>query len=273
MRAYRLHSASWATIVTHRVRRPESIASRLTSRRRPEAFVPSDGQLVLLRCNHQFDPRSGEPVERRELLDRIIEALSIPEVDGVIASADLLEELPLLNMVEHKLALCQNGPPVATLAANHFDGAMVMHQDPAAIANAATELATHGLPTIAALTLGDAGEDFVVVMARLDVASEHDHLNRFNWRWLLADRAGYFWIVACRRGERIPRADARHRRAYSSGFMAELFRKRTANHRSGHGVGRKRTVPNRGQCGRSNRNNRPGSSAPSRGERVEARSS
>jgi len=160
MRAYRLHSASWATIVTQRVRRPESIAGRLASRRRPDEPIPSDGQLVLLKCNHQFDPRSGEPVERRELLDRTIEALSIPEVDGVIGSADILEELTLLNMLEHRLVYCLSGPSASTIAASHFDGAMILDPDPSVIRDQVAEMAANGLPAIAGLTIGEAGDEF-----------------------------------------------------------------------------------------------------------------
>ena len=140
MRAYRLHETSWSRIVTQRVRRPGAIGARLLSRRRPDQHVPADGQLVLLACNHNVDPRTSQTVDRRELLDRIIEALSIVEIDGVIASADLLEELTLLNVLEHRHAICsasgdcrstpatsetRSGVTAATIAASHFDGAQM----------------------------------------------------------------------------------------------------------------------------------------------------
>ncbi len=180
MRAYRLHNASWSRIVTHRVRRPDAIADRLSSRRRPDQAVPNDGQLVLLTCNHKRDPRSGAVVDRRELLDRIIEALSIPEVDGVIASADLLEELTLLNVLEHRLAFCTasgdphigaisglgsscGGVTSSTIAASHFDGAMLSQRwgatgsmrasQPWCVAADVAELAASGLPTIVDLCI------------------------------------------------------------------------------------------------------------------------
>lgn len=182
MRAYRLHTASWSRIVTHRVRRPESLAERLTSRRRPMQPVPADGQLVLLACNHRIDPRSDTVVDRRELLDRIIEALSIPEIDGVIASADLLEELTLLNVLEHRLAFCTasgdpyigavSGSPAscggvssATIVASCFDGAVLSRRwgdettlrtsQPWSVAADVAEFAAHRLPTIVDLTLRD----------------------------------------------------------------------------------------------------------------------
>lgn len=182
MRAYRLHTASWSRIVTYRVRHPDAIADRLSSRRRPERLVPIDGQLVLITCNQKTDPRTGLPVDRRELLDRIIEALSIPEVDGVIASADLLEELTLLNVLEHRLAFCiasgdphvtatsglgSSGGGVAssTIVASHFDGALLsqrwgasgsLHASlPWSMAADVAELAAHELPTILDLCITD----------------------------------------------------------------------------------------------------------------------
>lgn len=118
MSAYRLHDASWARIVEHRVRRPRAIEARLASRRRPESIVRPDGQMVLLAGNHHIDPRSGAPVTRRELLARMVEALSMSDVDGVIASPDLLEELTLLNVLEHRLAF-------ATHPSTRFDGLLV----------------------------------------------------------------------------------------------------------------------------------------------------
>ncbi|MGK0225418.1 MAG: Cgl0159 family (beta/alpha)8-fold protein [Acidimicrobiales bacterium] len=175
MRAYWLNTASWSRIVTHRVRRPEAIMDRLSSRRRLDERVPIDGQLVLITCNQQTDPRTALPVERRELLDRIIEALSIPEVDGVIASADLLEELTLLNVLENRLAFCTaSGDPYigavsglgssgggvapSTIVASHFDGAFLSQRwgatsslrasQPWCVAADIAELGAHELPTI-----------------------------------------------------------------------------------------------------------------------------
>jgi len=187
MRAYRLHNGSWSRIVTHRVRRPTAIVDRLSSRRRLDQPIPSDGKLVMLACNQTYDPRTGDPVDRRELLDRIIEALSIPEVDGVIASADLLEELTLLNVLEHRLAFCaassdqrltplpggatcQTGIGTATILTSNFDGALLGQQwrsgadghcaPPRSIAADVAELATNGVPVIVELSVVDAtGQD------------------------------------------------------------------------------------------------------------------
>ncbi|MEM7093989.1 MAG: hypothetical protein AAF567_13370 [Actinomycetota bacterium] len=130
MRAYRLHDTSWTRIVTHRVRRPNVVATRLNSRRRRDHPVPVDGQLVLISGNHQFDPRTGTVVERRELLDRLVEALSVAGCDGVVASADLLEELALLNVLERRLAICtgpghEQGISVEAIQRSNFDGVRI----------------------------------------------------------------------------------------------------------------------------------------------------
>ncbi len=90
--------------------------------------MPLDGQLVLIAGNQSVDPRHGGAVGRRELLDRLVEALSVPTVDGVVASADLLEELTLLNVLEHRLAICSSpgesqGVAGSTILAANFDGA------------------------------------------------------------------------------------------------------------------------------------------------------
>jgi len=163
MRAYHLHTSSWTRIVDARVRTPDAIADRLASRRRHPDAVPADGQLVLLRCNQRVDPRSGERVGRRELLDRVIEALSVSDVDGVVATADLLEELALLNVLEHRLAYCvagsdgaAGGVAPALLADGHFDGAFLtqeLHGDRGSVQSNAAEIAGYGLPSILNLSL------------------------------------------------------------------------------------------------------------------------
>ena len=158
MRVYRLHDASWTRIVTHRVRRPNVVKARLQSRRRRDQAVPLDGQLVLIAGNQAVDPRNGNVVSRRELLDRLVEALSAPGIDGVVASADLLEELTLLNVLEHRLAICsgpgeQQGVAGATIVAANFDGAHIATSGSggshgSVIADQVAELQAAGVPAL-----------------------------------------------------------------------------------------------------------------------------
>lgn len=160
MRVYRLHDRAWTRIVTHRVRRPNVIGARLRSRRRREHPIPIDGQLVLLDGDQAADPRSGDPVDRRELLDRLIEALSVPEVDGVVGSPDLLEELTVLNVLEHRLAICRSLDGVApgTIEASGFDAAEV-RVDATRAGQAVARVGAlhgHGVPVLADLRFSSA---------------------------------------------------------------------------------------------------------------------
>lgn len=124
MRVYRLHDAAWSRIITARVRRPESIHARMVSRRRTDPPIALDGQLVLIAADALIDPRNGAYVSRRELLDRVVEALSVPGVDGVIAHFSVLEELALLNVLEHRLAYCSSlTAPARSIAHHRLDGA------------------------------------------------------------------------------------------------------------------------------------------------------
>jgi len=161
MRAYRLHDASWTRIVTHRVRRPNVVTARLQSRRRRDHPIPVDGQLVLIAGNQTVDPRTGNVVDRRELLDRLVEALSVPDIDGVVASADLLEELTLLNVLERRLAICsgpgeQQGVAGSTIVQSNFDAAHIATsgQRCVAISEQVSNLQASGVPALIDLVQG-----------------------------------------------------------------------------------------------------------------------
>lgn len=173
MRTYRLNHTSWSRIVTLRAERPDALADRLSTRRQPEQTAARDGQLVLIDGNHRIDPRSGAYVDRRELLDRIVEALTVPEVDGVVASADVLEELTLLNVLDHRLAICAasgtsgygGGVSGPTIVASKFDGASLSQTWSAngtpehslgAVSSDISDLAALGLPTMLNLELANA---------------------------------------------------------------------------------------------------------------------
>lgn len=126
MRVYRLHDAAWSRIVTARVRRPETIQARMATRSRRHSAIGLDGRLVLINADVVTDPRTGTFVTRRELLDRLVEALAVPGVDGVIGHFSILEDLVLLNVLEHKLAYCSSlTAPARSIASHNLDGAEV----------------------------------------------------------------------------------------------------------------------------------------------------
>ena len=101
-------AASVADLNDIRVYHPERIADLLRSRvRRP--LVGEDGKLMIVACDHPARgalAASGRPnamADRTELLGRLVTALSRPGVDGVLATADIAEDLLLLGALEDKV--------------------------------------------------------------------------------------------------------------------------------------------------------------------------
>lgn len=93
-----------------RVREPARLRRALAGRtRRP--LVGADGQMLLLAADHTArgklaigaDPMAA--ADRRSLLDRLLTGLADPRVDGVLGSADVLEELALLGALDGRLAV------------------------------------------------------------------------------------------------------------------------------------------------------------------------
>lgn len=165
MRSYWLHDSSWTRVVTQRVRRPNVMAARLGSRRRPEQAIPVDGKLLLIAANQLVDPRSNAVVPRRELLDRLVEALSVDGVDGVIGSADILEELVLLNVLEDRLAICDHrssrtGVGSDVIVDSRFDAARftTVGIETAGLSAAVSTAHSAGLPVLIEL-IGQQGPD------------------------------------------------------------------------------------------------------------------
>jgi DhnA family fructose-bisphosphate aldolase class Ia len=91
-----------------RSRHPQRIARLLADRRRRSLFA-ADGKLMIVACDHPARGALGagdNPTamsSRTELLDRLMTALSRPGVDGVLATADIAEDLLLLGALEGKL--------------------------------------------------------------------------------------------------------------------------------------------------------------------------
>ena len=89
---------------------PESLRTALTSRAR-RSVAGADGRLLILAADHTARgmlAAGGDPLavaDRYTLLDRLVRALAVPGVDGVLASADVLEELAWLGALEGRLAI------------------------------------------------------------------------------------------------------------------------------------------------------------------------
>jgi DhnA family fructose-bisphosphate aldolase class Ia len=88
-----------------RSRDPRRIRRLLATRQRRELF-DSDGRLMIIACDHPARGALGAAgkanamASRTDLLDRLVTALSRPGVDGVLATADIAEDLLLLGALE-----------------------------------------------------------------------------------------------------------------------------------------------------------------------------
>jgi DhnA family fructose-bisphosphate aldolase class Ia len=87
---------------------PGRIGRLLAGRQRRDPFAAT-GQLMIVACDHPargaigVTGRPSAMASRTELLERLLTALARPGVDGVLATADILEDLLLLGALEDKL--------------------------------------------------------------------------------------------------------------------------------------------------------------------------
>ncbi|MCV7191494.1 Cgl0159 family (beta/alpha)8-fold protein [Mycolicibacterium brumae] len=168
---------SYADITELRATNPAAIAAAWDARTtRPT--VRGDGQLMIVAADHPArgalaaGSRPTAMNSRIELLDRLRTALADPGVDGVLATADILDDLLLLGALEDKVVFSSlnrgglagasfelddrmTAATAAATAAAHLNGGKMLVridlEDPgtvatmAACAQAVDELAAHGL--------------------------------------------------------------------------------------------------------------------------------
>ncbi|MFM7762326.1 MAG: hypothetical protein ACKOAE_04935 [Acidimicrobiaceae bacterium] len=95
-------------LIQARLKSPESFKKAVVSRKRRK-LVGKDGRLLIVAADHTARGIISAGSEkyiianRRLLLDRLVRSLSNPNVDGVLASADIVEELAWLGALESKL--------------------------------------------------------------------------------------------------------------------------------------------------------------------------
>jgi DhnA family fructose-bisphosphate aldolase class Ia len=100
--------SSIAEINEVRAREPQRIKKLLATRSR-RALLGDDGRLMVVACDHPARgalAAGGRPTamaDRTELLARLVTALSRPGVDGLLATADIAEDLLLLGALEDKV--------------------------------------------------------------------------------------------------------------------------------------------------------------------------
>ncbi|HEX7163122.1 MAG TPA: aldolase [Trebonia sp.] len=165
-------------ILDVRTRRPHAIAEAAAARNRRQSLLGDDGRLFIIAADHPARGalRAGDRpmalADRAQLLERLSLALRRPGVDGVLGTADVIEDLLLLGALDDKVVVGSmnrgglagtafeiddrfTGYDATTLARMGFDaGKMLFRIDPEDPATAATmqscaravsELAGHGL--------------------------------------------------------------------------------------------------------------------------------
>ena len=165
-------------ILDVRTRRPQAIAEAAARRKRRASLLGEDNQLFIIAADHpargalRVGDRPMAMADRADLLDRLSLALSRPGVDGVLGTADIIEDLLLLGVLDDKVVVGSmnrgglagtvfemddrfTGYDAPTIARMGFDGGKMLFRidpdDPAtaatmeACARAVSDLATHGL--------------------------------------------------------------------------------------------------------------------------------
>lgn len=98
-------------IVRSRVETPGLIAEAAAARTMPTSLLGPTGRLMVIAADH---PARGSTAaggdrlamaDRTELLDRLCQALGRPEVNGVLGSPDIIDDLLLLGALEGKVVL------------------------------------------------------------------------------------------------------------------------------------------------------------------------
>ena len=167
-----------ADIVRVRTSRPQAVAEAAAARRRPEGLLGEHGRLMMIAADHPARGalRAGaHPLamgDRRELLGRLCAALERPGVNGVLGTADVLDDLLLLGALDGKVVVGSmnrgglagsafelddrfTAMDAASIAAAGYEGGKMLTRidlsDPATVrtvqasADAVSDLARHGL--------------------------------------------------------------------------------------------------------------------------------
>jgi len=149
-------------ILDVRTRRPQAIAEAATARKRRDSLLGDDNRLFIIAADHpargalRVGERPMALADRAVLLERMSLALGRPGVDGVLGTADVIEDLLLLGALDNKVVIGSmnrgglagtvfeiddrfTGYDAATIARMGFDGGkMLFRIDPEDPATART---------------------------------------------------------------------------------------------------------------------------------------
>jgi hypothetical protein len=98
-------------ILEARARRPQAIAEAAAQRRRRTSLLAEDNQIFIIAADHpargalRAGDRPMAMADRADLLERMSLALSRPGVDGVLGTADIIEDLLLLGALDDKVVI------------------------------------------------------------------------------------------------------------------------------------------------------------------------
>lgn len=103
-------ASTYEEITRIRALDPDRIG-RLLAARTPRRLTATEGRLLIIAADHPargalgVGSRPDAMASRPELLDRLREALTVPGVDGVLGTADILEDLLLLGALEDRIVI------------------------------------------------------------------------------------------------------------------------------------------------------------------------
>lgn len=105
-----LDDRTWRHLTDARVFDPASIGAAYARRPR-RASLTTDGMMFIVAADHTArgavalgnDARAM--ADRRSMIDRLLVALAHPRVDGVLASADIMDDLVLLGALDDRIAV------------------------------------------------------------------------------------------------------------------------------------------------------------------------
>ncbi len=106
-----LSDVEWSRLLQTRALDPSAVQRAYAARRRPDRILSEHGTLFLVAADHPARgalASGGDAMamaDRRSLLARLSEALEHPEVDGVLGTPDVVEELLLLGALEGKVVI------------------------------------------------------------------------------------------------------------------------------------------------------------------------
>jgi hypothetical protein len=103
--------ADWAELLHTRATDPDAVRTAYASRVRRDRLLSDRGTLFLVAADHPARGALGvggdalAMANRRTLLDRLLVALADPDVDGLLATPDIVEELLLLDGLHGKVVI------------------------------------------------------------------------------------------------------------------------------------------------------------------------